>query len=317
MNTNVTEMCDWGNLMSVLSSNDSDVKNITDDILSTISNVTRDTYIHNLTVLAWYTRSKLLYSSISITYHKRLLQVDELSLKATQTYRHIINNCPTDESLLAIKRLIDDGPNKALKKISGRTIDTLVTRFPRYHNVCYYLDVTDKDNAVIVPYSMIRKHKNKEFILFDIGSSYRKKMHQFSKAYFDCFGRGDEVSHISESGVVINISLCQYTFFIWASRFKVFEFLQKELDRVIVVRKHCQKTTYRPKHLKKKISCIITNDLKKSVIHPPIKRLCKSIIHEKLVMKPSKRQKRYNIPSNHNTTFKLLCDYRNVRYESK
>jgi hypothetical protein len=222
-------------------------------------------------LLEWFERMQRLNSKITVNFYKKVLHKSELKIRGLEIYKEILDLCPSDEELLRIKRLVGIGPSIA-KKVSGRTIDTLVTRFPRYYNVCYYLDVTDKDNITIVSNCSDTSRKT---MLFDIGSSYRMKMHQYSKTYFDCFGRGDEVLHTLQSGDKLNISLCQFMFFIWAERFKVFEFLDREFDNIVVIRQQSQKNTYEPKRKRKPTSQIRSNTseakrLKHTVLSPAV-----------------------------------------------
>jgi len=189
-------------------------------------------------VTSWYQHIKKIQCKSSVVYFKRVLTIDELSTRAREVYEHILTQCPTDASLRAIQLLINQGP-PVDQKISGRTIDTLVTRYPRYADVCYYLDITDPTNTFIV--TKISSDSSRKFMLFDIGASYRKKMQQFSKTYFDCFGRGDEVSHIMTDGSTMTISICKFSFYIWAQRFRVFDFLITNFKMVISVRQQGQK----------------------------------------------------------------------------
>lgn len=285
----LTEQCDWNGLMSVLVTGEQDFDEQREDVFTFIKKVIG----HNSTgvtldiITSWYIRSMNLNGKNTVNYFKRLLTKSDLSTRAREIYEHILLQCPTDESMLAVKKMIDEGPSLS-KKVSGRTIDTLVTRFPRYYNVCYYIDVTDINNTMIVENV---DNPDRKIMLFDVGSSYRKKMHQYSKTYFDCFGRGDEVEHILNNGEVINITICQFTFFIWASRFKVFEFLKNQFERVIVVRQQSQKNTYQPKLKKKrktKRPKPIITDIKKSVLCPKITHAKKrKRISEKVVMASS------------------------------
>lgn len=228
-----------------------------------LSNATRRPDV----VIAWYARYMQLTVKTTVEYCKRVLQPQDLSIKASGVYRHILRQCPTDQDLLAMLKMIDAGPYAQHLKISGRTVDTLMTRFPKYHNVCYYLDVTDPDHSTIVSGASA---PGRTIILFDIGSSYRNKMHQYSKTYFDCFARGDVVEHTLSCSRKINISMCQFMFYLWAKRFKVFEFLKAEFERVIVVRQHGQKTTYKPKKRlrRKNASANVVSDIKKTVLCP-------------------------------------------------
>ena len=182
------------------------------------------------------------------TYQKLVQKPKDICTKSQAIYAYIVRECPTDEAIMFIKNFIEEGCMTMSKKISGRTIDTLVTRFPKYHNVCYYIDATDPDHTFIVA-DDVKHDPARNIILFNIGASYRKKMQQYSKTFFDCFARGKEVAHQLQSGKTINISLCQFMFFIWATKFKVFEFLADRLDDIVSVR---QLNNKKKKHLKRK-----------------------------------------------------------------
>jgi len=275
--------------MTVLSCEEKDIDIQNGEMYDFVCSIAKNcSDLNNLTLLsAWYVRNKKMKGKISVIYHKRVLLVENLSLRAHQIYSQILLSCPSDSDILAIKQLIDDGPSLN-KKVSGRTIDTLVTRFPKYHNVFYYLDVSDKKDTKIVPYS---EADGRQIILFDIGSSYRSKMHQYSKTYFDCFGRGDEVKHILSTGEAVHISLCQFTFYIWASRFRVFEFLQDEFESIIVVRQQSQKNTYKPKRKKRRKTkeiALVVADVKKSILCPRMThgRTTYNIV-DRVIMKPT------------------------------
>jgi hypothetical protein len=308
----LTQKCDWNNLMSVLTSGEEDKNIQKEGIFAYISDIIHDENQKALTgttcriIIAWYMRSKNLQAKSTVTYLKKVLDVSELSTRAREIYGQILIQCPTDEDILKVKHLIDEGP-PVDRKVSGRTIDTLVTRFPKFHNSCYYLDVTDPKNSKIVTQP---DYPGRTTMLFDIGSSYRKKMTQYSKTYFDCFGRGDEVEHKLQNGEVINISICQFTFFIWASRFQVFEFLKDQFQKVIVVRQQCQKNTYKPKRRKRrktKQNQPIVIDLKRTVLCPSInshKRIKKANVDKVLICSSA------NVPYlNKHTRSKSLFDY--------
>lgn len=266
----VTETCDWGNLIDLLQEGVEERSNENKTIVKNIKDVMGKRNLQPLLLHEWYTIMLGLGAKLSTTYHKRTLQKHDLKIRAVEIYKEILQMCGTEKELLRIKSLIDDGP-EVMKKISGRTIDTLVTRFPRYHNVCYYLDVTDPKNTFIVDSE--RGGPGKRVVLFDIGGSYRQKMHQYSKMYFDCFGRGDEVDHRLESGQVLKLSLCQYTFFVWADRFKVFDFLEQEYSKIVLVRQQSQKNSYKPIRKRRRKTTLkpATNELKKVLLCPPVK----------------------------------------------
>jgi len=225
---------------------------------------------------------------ITMGFHKIILKPSELKGKGKEVYRMLLKRCPTDTSMLELKKIIDDGVVRNMKKISGRTIDTLVTRYPRFRDVCYYLDVTDPKHTEIVKVPNI---PGRIIMLFDIGSSYRKKMQQLSKTYFDCFGRGEEVEHRLKNGSKICISLCQCMFFIWATRFKVFDFLEDCIEPVVIVRQQSQKNNYKPKKRRRKRKTgnnMISVRLSNSVLCPDINHQSKKRkLSRSRVMKPS------------------------------
>ena len=137
-------------------------------------------------------------------------------MRGKEIYAHIIRECDTDAKILHIKRLIDTSPFMCGgSKASGRTIDSLTTQFAKTHDVAYYLKKDPHSGKFIIA---------DEGKLFDIQVSYAQQMNDFSKEYFDCFSRGHEVKHLLKNGEIINMSLCQFMFFIWGNTFQVFEF---------------------------------------------------------------------------------------------
>lgn len=185
-----------------------------------------------------------------IIYEKKKSTVDQLGLRGRDVYNSIIKELNTDDKIMHIHNLIYRG-HDFLKKYSGRTIDTLTTRFQRYRNTCYYIDTTNKQNPVYCDTVTNEQLKSGNLIFFDIGESYRQKMAQYSKTYFDCFGRGYRVLHTLQSGKTLYLSLCQYVFFIWASKFLVFHFLEKNLADIVTIRQMTQKNSYKPKKFRR------------------------------------------------------------------
>ena len=193
----------------------------------------------------WFYVCRLAKPCHSTHNRKIALRIHELNVRAREIYTEIMNACPDDESLLAIHHLITSGNVLTQgKRISGRTIDTLVTRYPVLSNASYYLDISDPARPVIVDEPASAIVSREHVIAFNIGSAYRQKMHQYSKTYFDCFGRGVEVEHVLSSGESICVSLCQFTFFIWATRFGVFQFLDAQYADIVRMRKQAQKEAY-------------------------------------------------------------------------
>jgi hypothetical protein len=192
---------------------------------------------------------------------KTPLRPEALDDRGRDAYKRILRDCVDDAGLREIKRLSETA------QISGRTVDTLVTRFPKYRNVCYYLDVTDPRQPRIVDTDHI---EGRHVILFDIGESYRKRMQQMSKMYFDCFRRGVEVEHVLQNGETLVISLCQYMFMIWARQFCVYDFLKREIDTVVKVRKMGQKNAYAPIRKRRTAATAVESYVRTSLLCPQV-----------------------------------------------
>ena len=163
-------------------------------------------------------------------------------------YQDILRFCPTDYDLVNVDDLIKR--TKVCKRISGRTIDTLITRYPKFYDCAYLLDITEADNPsyeIEQPQTPGRKFKT-----FDIETSYRQYMSVYSKQYFDCFGRGNMIVHELRNGEKLNIILCQFMFFIWVHKFRVLDFLNNNYDKILAIRKMAQQSSYQ--HKKRKYS---------------------------------------------------------------
>ena len=202
-----------------------------------------------------------------IEYHKGYLLPCDLNYKQRRIYDAIIASCPTEESLRYVKAKIDQTHLKGGRKVSGRIIDTLVTRFSMFGDCFYYLDYTDpRDLQMVLDIeTVIDKSKVK---LFDVSNSYGQHMTRYSKTYFDCFSRGVQVKHKLGNGKSIMISLCQFNFYIWALRYKVLDFLSVHYEKVIGVRKLSSK--YKPKRKRKSNPREEIPPISSAVMCPPI-----------------------------------------------
>lgn len=166
-----------------------------------------------------------------VHYHKIRIKPSNLNLRQKQVYNYILHYCETEEQLLKIHDVANGGT-----KYSGRTIDTLTNKASEFGDVSYYIDLTSGKPRISETFTS-------NSILFDVAASYRVEMHRLTKSYFDCFGRGPEVAHTLSTGRVINLSLCQIPFFMWAVKFLVLDFLDLIEDRVVAIRQFSQKNT--------------------------------------------------------------------------
>ena len=150
-----------------------------------------------------------------INYRKVAKFPDELSVREMMVYSDIMRFCPRDGDIMNICNSIENCT------FSGRTIDTLVTRFTKKHSTCYIVpskNIFDPCHTV------------------DLEDTYKQKMFQYSKTFFDCFARGTVVVHTLNSGEKIKLVLCQFMFFIWSERFSLIEFLRLHYSEVVLLR---------------------------------------------------------------------------------
>ena len=215
--------CDWKQLMNALNNN-----TVATDIKTILINLKLDTSAIAPCILqTWYKHASRFHGSVIIRYEKHIRMLEDIGIRGKEVYREILRDCPTDANLCHIDNLIKSGPGL---NISGRMVDFFVTQIPKYINMSYLLDVTDQPAQIVQS-----RIPGRNVVLFDLGNSYRQKMQQYSKSYFDCFARGSRICHVLTSGEILQISLCQYQFFIWADRFRVFEYLQQikpQLDEI-------------------------------------------------------------------------------------
>lgn len=166
--------------------------------------------------------------------------VSQLTPKEQEVYQGLMRQVGHDEDrLLSLADLVQHGP-KTAHHISGRVIDTLVTKYPRMNEVSYYLDFSESVGGCgrYVPREQVSQLKNRRHLhYFSICSSYRNQMRLNGKAFFDPFGRGTEVYHRLSDGSWMLMSLCKFSFFLWAQQHAVFEFLDQHYDEVTRVQR--------------------------------------------------------------------------------
>ena len=176
--------------------------------------------------------------SVNLVFVRSVLEPKALKRDAKRAYDYILKACPTDEDVLRIKSLIDRA------EFSGRVIDTFVTQYVEAHNVCYFVDGSGR----IVNGRTLGQRASR----INVFESYRNHMSRFSKPFFDCFGRGDNVAHTLRSGEKVVLSLCKFPFYIWADRFAVFDYLRLVLPNLVAMRTRMKSQTKKTKKEKKK-----------------------------------------------------------------
>lgn len=193
--------------------------------------------------------------------------LNQLSIRATAVYQEICNQLTTDEAIIAFRTRIDTLRPALGIRCSGRTFDTLVTSAAKYLNCSYFLDITDPSNIVYVPNGTLLR-EGRHIIHFNIQMSYRQKMQQYSKKYFDCFARGAVVQHRLDSGGVIDISICQYMFFLWVFENRIDEFLSRNFESIVEIRRMNQYKNYTPKKKQRAAYLVLPRTSAKILAYP-------------------------------------------------
>jgi len=188
-------------------------------------------------------------SYVSTRVRKR---IENLSVRSQEIFLEIRNRLPTDHDLREFHRRQKNLHKDLGHKCSGRTFDTLVTSAYKYMDCSYFLDITNRHDITILQDCEEPIPPDRRVIRFDIQASYRQKMYQYSKRYFDCFARGDVIEHQLSDGTNLDISLCQFMFFLWVFEFKIDQFLLQNYPKVVEIRRFNQTQNYKPKKKKRK-----------------------------------------------------------------
>lgn len=165
------------------------------------------------------------YITHRFEYNKNIIEIVNLDKQQAEMYKQILIQCPDDKSIYNIDKVIRRISTS--RHISGRTIDMLMTKYHHNHTSIYNLCIDHNDIHILE-----KGHTCENCIVFNIGSSYKRKMKQYSKSNFDCFGRGDMVRHKLKGGGHINIHICQFMFFIWLTKFKIIEYMEHNINDI-------------------------------------------------------------------------------------
>lgn len=183
-----------------------------------------------------------------------------MSSRQRAIYEQLKQDPRLDDDILWMKRntlgsLMGIGANR---KVSGRIVDALMTKYPRFENVHYYIDVTDPKKTVYVPREQYETYTNanpgRELALFNISSEYRTQMNIYSKTFFDPFSRGVEVLHKLKDGTFVTFSICKLMFYRWSRDYHVFDFLRANYERITRVQREDQQRQRRYRKRKRKMA---------------------------------------------------------------
>lgn len=190
----------------------------------------------------WYAAARSFSVSFKVELDKEILTVDELPLRTRKEYENLLKRCGSERKLVELHALAQTGPDVG-EKFSGRSIEKFFTtnKPSAGQGVSYHLDVGDPENPFITdaPLSVSHgpdgevgsrdktKNNKHRVILVDVLYEYKMRMLHHNKTYFDCFGRGPLVEHVLEDGrTKLLLSICRMNFFLWATSFRVFDFLK-------------------------------------------------------------------------------------------
>ena len=153
-------------------------------------------------------------------FAKRILSPDQLDTEGRRAYDYVLRQCDTDAKLRDMLTFVQRGSSR---KVSGRTVEAVVTRYPRHHPLRYWWHEASR-RVVASPGPGV--------VLFDLATEYATQLRLWSKTYFDCFGRGDPVRHTMRDGEVLQLPLCQLIFFLWARRTGLLGFIEQHETRL-------------------------------------------------------------------------------------
>lgn len=123
-------------------------------------------------------------------------------------------------------------------KISGRVIDTAMTKFPKTQSAFYYIDYSTKPTTFVDAEDFAaytEAHKNHDVRLFCLQSAYKLQMSRYTKTFFDMFGRGKLYTYKGTT-----FSLCRINYYMWAKEHHVFEYLKRHYKTISQLQKQDQ-----------------------------------------------------------------------------
>lgn len=179
---------------------------------------------------------------------KTVVSPDEMSAKQREIYDELRRDPKFEENIVWMKtQTLSDligAPSDSSQRVSGRVVDSLMTKYPRFEDVHYYIDVTDRAHTRYVSRLQYWAERNTgrtgRYILFNISSAYRSHMNLYSKTFFDPFGRGVEVLHQMKSGEHVTFSMCKLMFYMWARKYHVFDFLRDKYEHIAQIQREDQ-----------------------------------------------------------------------------
>jgi hypothetical protein len=113
------------------------------------------------------------------------------------------------------------------QEFSMRTVEYLQTKFAESNPTSYFLD----HNGQFVPYEKGIHRSDVTYV--NLAAVYNSHMKRYSKMFFDPFARGTHAVRYKD----ISFDICKFNYFLFAHRYKVFDFLEHSRE-IIRTRPH-------------------------------------------------------------------------------
>ena len=121
--------------------------------------------------------------------------------------------------------------DKTKQTISGRAIDMFLGRTLLFEQHVYFI-VTGLNGVSRVRQDGDPLIEGALLLEIDLNESYRSNLRNLSKCYFDCFARGCVIPVDMGNNLIRQTTLCQLTFYQWARKFCVIEYIQQQLAKL-------------------------------------------------------------------------------------
>ena len=185
-------------------------------------------------------------AEVIVMMKKIIIKPNEMSYKQREIYETLLQDPHLERDIIWMKsqNLNDLIGAPSNQRVSGRVIDSLMTKYPRFSDVHYYIDVTDLNNTIYVPRDCYndycKRNPNRILRLFNISSEYRSYMNLYSKTFFDPFSRGVEVLHEMSDGKFVTFSMCKLMFYRWSKKYHIFDFLKSNYVKISQIQREDQ-----------------------------------------------------------------------------
>ena len=165
-----------------------------------------------------------------------IVRPEQLESKENELYQALLKQGNLEEKIIKM--------HATAPRVSGRILDSLVTKYPRHVRAIYYIDTNQRYCGSHKP-AEVRKS-------VDLGLAYKAQIRKYSKNCFDPFGRGHDLLHETKDGRCVLFSLCKFMFHCWAERNHVYSYLAEHYEEVTRVQREDQQRL-RPKNKKKRL----------------------------------------------------------------